>query len=106
MTGVAPVKSSHVLNTIKDIFLECLDGDLTQSTKAMWYHLCLIKVGVEVSEGNKSKLKDRATNIQEKNCMTDGWVSYVVAEDEGMGLGGAIPQYGNQVMFMTKDTKS
>ena len=43
-----PVESSHGLGKIKDLYLEYLQGDISQSKKAVWDNLCLENAGLEV----------------------------------------------------------
>ena len=52
-----PVESIHGLEKIKDLYLEYLQGDISQSKKAVWHNLCLAKAGVEVYTGENMRVE-------------------------------------------------
>ena len=69
-----PVKSSHGLEKIKDLYLEDIQGDISQSKKAIWHNLCLAKAEVEVYTGEKMRVESLHTKLRENY---DRWASLI-----------------------------
>ena len=66
-----PVESSHGLEKIKDLYLEDIQGDISQSKKAVCHNLCLAKGGVEVYTGDKMTVESLHAKLRDNY---DRWV--------------------------------
>ena len=55
-SSTTPVGSIHGLEKVKDLYLEYLQGEISQSKKAVWHKLFLETAGVEVYNIDKMRL--------------------------------------------------
>ena len=69
-----PVESIHGLEKIKDLYLEYLQDDISQSKKAVWYNLFPEKAGVGVYTGENMKIESLHTKLRDNY---DRWASLI-----------------------------
>ena len=99
-SSTTPVKSSHGIEKIKYLYLEYLQGDISQSKKAVWHNLYLVKAGVEVYTGDKMRVESLNAKLQDNY---DRWASLIYKRDSSSGLS-YVPEYLIDIMFSTTDT--
>ena len=99
-SSTTPVESSHGLKKNKDLYLEDLQGGISQSKKAIWHNLCLAKAGVEVYTGEKMRVESLHAKLRDNY---DRWASLISKRDPSSGLS-YVPEYVTDGMFSTTDT--
>ena len=99
-SSTIPVESSHGLEKIKDLYLEDLQGEISQNKKDVWKNLCLAKAVVEIYTGEKMRVESLHAKLQDNY---DRWASLISKRDPYYGLS-YVPKYVTDRMFSTTDT--
>ena len=82
-SSTTPVESSHGIEKIKDLYLEYLQDDISQSKKAVWRNLYLAEAGVEVYTGEKMRVESLHAKLRYNY---DRWASLISKADPSSGL--------------------
>ena len=99
-SSTTPVKSSHGIEKIKYLYLECLQGDIYQINKAVRNNICLVKARVEVYTGEKLRVESLHEKLRDNYVR---WASLIFKVDTSSGLS-YVPEYITNRMFSTTDT--